>query len=85
VEIAGKPAPDLFLRACQELSLSPQEVIGFEDALSGIEALQKAGIFSIAIDRKTSLKLQHSGADLLVTDVSEVSIERLVDVFQRNT
>lgn len=82
VEMVGKPAPDLFLRACQELKLSPSEVIGIEDALSGIEALQKACIFSIAIDRKNSLKLQNSGADLLVSDLSEVTIEKLANAFQ---
>ena len=83
VELAGKPAPDLFLRATQELGLAPHEVIGFEDALSGIEALLKAAIFSVAIDRKNSLKLQSSGADMLVTDLSEVTIERLVDSFRK--
>jgi len=42
-KIKGKPAPDIYLKAAQILELSPSNCIVFEDALSGIEAAQKAG------------------------------------------
>ena len=45
----GKPAPNLYLKACKGLGLKPHEVIGFEDAILGIEGLKKANIKTVAI------------------------------------
>src|SRR5205807_605588 len=39
VPMHGKPAPDIFLQACEELEVRPEEAIGFEDAPSGIQAI----------------------------------------------
>lgn len=45
--IPGKPAPDIYIKAAEKLNLSPQECIVVEDAISGIESAQKAGIGKI--------------------------------------
>ena len=39
----GKPSPDIFILAANELGLEPKECIIFEDALSGITAAIKSG------------------------------------------
>ena len=39
----GKPAPDIFLLAAEDLNLKPENCIIFEDALSGITAAIKSG------------------------------------------
>lgn len=44
----GKPYPDIFLKAADELGLLPQECIVFEDAPSGIEAAKRAGCRVVA-------------------------------------
>ena len=42
--LAGKPAPDIYLRAAQNLGLEPAECIVVEDAHSGIHAARAAGM-----------------------------------------
>jgi alpha,alpha-trehalose phosphorylase len=45
----GKPAPDIFRKACEQLELKPNECIGIEDAYAGIESIKAAGLFPIGI------------------------------------
>lgn len=51
----GKPAPEIFLTATAALQLTPDDVIGFEDAQAGVEALNRAGIMAIGIDPENTL------------------------------
>ena len=46
---AGKPAPDIFLKACEELSIHPNEALVLEDSETGIEAAYRAKIPVICI------------------------------------
>jgi beta-phosphoglucomutase-like phosphatase (HAD superfamily) len=46
-EIPGKPAPDIYEIAAKNIGLSPKDCIVVEDALSGIESANKAGIGTI--------------------------------------
>lgn len=39
----GKPAPDAFLLAAQQLGVEPQHCVGYEDAVLGMEAIRNAG------------------------------------------
>ncbi len=39
----GKPAPDIFLKACEALSVNPEKTMVLEDAPSGIIAAYRAG------------------------------------------
>jgi alpha,alpha-trehalose phosphorylase len=45
----GKPAPDIFQKACEQLELKPNQCIGIEDAYAGIESIKAAGLFPIGI------------------------------------
>ncbi len=72
--IAGKPAPDSYLRAAQLLDVAPSEAAVFEDALSGVQA-GHAGHFGlvVGVDRVgQSEALRHNGADVVVSDLSEL-------------
>lgn len=46
-EIKGKPSPDIYLIASQNLGLEPKDCIVIEDALSGIQSAKDAGIGKI--------------------------------------
>ncbi len=46
-KIPGKPAPDIYLIAAQNLELDPKDCIVVEDAVSGINAAENAGIGKI--------------------------------------
>ena len=45
----GKPAPDIFLRACEKLSERPQDCLVLEDSEAGIQAAFSANIPVICI------------------------------------
>ena len=45
----GKPAPDIFLRACEKLSERPQDCLVLEDSEAGIQAAFSANIQVICI------------------------------------
>jgi HAD superfamily hydrolase (TIGR01509 family) len=47
--LAGKPAPDIFLKAAGMLEAQPAQCIVFEDAPFGIEAARRAGMRAVAI------------------------------------
>jgi beta-phosphoglucomutase family hydrolase len=72
--IAGKPAPDTFVVAAQELGVTPARSVVLEDALSGVQA-GAAGHFGlvIGVDRGAGAKaLTDAGATLVVTDLEEL-------------
>lgn len=72
--IAGKPAPDSFLRAAQLLDVTPAEAAVFEDALSGVQA-GRAGDFGVVVgvDRVGQAEaLRDNGADIVVADLGEL-------------
>ncbi len=73
-DIAGKPAPDSFLRAAQLLGVQPADAAVFEDAVSGVEA-GRAGNFGIVVgvDRVGQAEaLRRYGADIVVRDLAEM-------------
>jgi len=45
----GKPAPDIFLAACEALQLTPEECYVFEDGINGVKAGIAAGCHTIMI------------------------------------
>lgn len=72
--IAGKPAPDSFLRGAQLLNADPDAAAVFEDALSGVQA-GRAGNFGfvVGVDRVGQAEdLRRNGADVVVNDLAEL-------------
>ncbi|MGN0777658.1 MAG: HAD-IA family hydrolase, partial [Aristaeellaceae bacterium] len=45
----GKPAPDIYLRGAELLSLRPEECLGVEDSYSGVRAVRAAGMHCVMI------------------------------------
>ena len=43
----GKPEPDIYLKASEALNIQPDKCIVFEDALSGVQSAQRAGVKEI--------------------------------------
>lgn len=43
----GKPEPDIYLKASEALNIQPDNCIVFEDALSGVQSAQRAGVKKI--------------------------------------
>ena len=51
----AKPDPEVFLRACQLLFVSPEDSIVFEDSVAGIQAANSARMKSVGIGDKDIL------------------------------
>ncbi len=49
----GKPAPDLFLHAAQQMGFDPAQTAVVEDSVVGIEAARAAGMRALAFARHT--------------------------------
>ncbi|MDI6100516.1 beta-phosphoglucomutase family hydrolase [Actinoplanes sp. NEAU-A12] len=72
--LPGKPAPDTFLYGAELLGLDPANCAVYEDAQAGVAA-GRAGGFGIVIgvDRVGQAEaLREHGADVVVTDLSEL-------------
>jgi beta-phosphoglucomutase family hydrolase len=74
LKLAGKPQPDTFLKAAEQLGVEVKRAVVVEDAISGVQA-GRAGRFGlvIGVDRKGDAEaLRSNGADIVVKDLSEL-------------
>jgi trehalose 6-phosphate phosphatase len=70
--LAGKPAPDTFLKAAELLDVEPGQAVVFEDAISGVQA-GRSGRFGlvVGVDRRGDPEpLAANGADVVVSDLT---------------
>ena len=73
-QLAGKPAPDTYLDAAEQLGVPRERAVVVEDAISGIQA-GRAGDFGlvVGVDRGVGAdRLLESGADVVVSDLAEL-------------
>ncbi|WMN07481.1 HAD family phosphatase [Marivirga arenosa] len=70
--IKGKPDPQIYLKAAEELNISPENCVVLEDALAGIQSAKNAGMDVIGL--YTSLKKEELPDDvkLKVKDFTEL-------------
>lgn len=73
-DIAGKPAPDMFLAACDRLEVAPADSIVVEDAVSGVAAGAAGGFgLVVGVDRGAGRHvLLSAGAGMVVADLVEL-------------
>jgi beta-phosphoglucomutase-like phosphatase (HAD superfamily) len=75
----GKPHPDMFLAAADELGITPAEAVVVEDAPAGITAAAAGGMHSIGVARAGEADLlTTAGADIVVATLDEVDRDALV-------
>ena len=72
----GKPAPDIFLKAAQELHIEPSRSLVIEDAVAGVEAAHAAGMRCIAVAGNRDLPGLRK-AELMVKTLLEVDVKRV--------
>ena len=73
--LAGKPAPDIFVRAAAELGAAAAATVVIEDAVSGVRAARAGGFaLTVGIARDGGVRrLREAGADVVVSDLAEIS------------
>ncbi len=67
----GKPDPQGFLLACEQLGASCRHSVGFEDSPAGVAAVKAAGMRCVAVTT-TFPRDVLADADLVVDDLTEV-------------
>jgi beta-phosphoglucomutase family hydrolase len=72
--LAGKPAPDSFVRAAELLGVSAEQAAVFEDAVAGVQAGRDGHFaFVVGVDRVDHADaLRRNGADVVVNDLAEL-------------
>ena len=51
----SKPAPDLYLRAAENLSVDPKTCVAVEDTRAGVRAAKAAGMYAVQVAASTAL------------------------------
>ena len=71
--IKGKPDPQIYLKAAEELNISPENCVVLEDAIAGIQSAKSAGMDVIGL--YTSLKKEELPDGLLmkIKDFNELN------------
>ncbi|UCH12179.1 MAG: HAD-IA family hydrolase, partial [Candidatus Omnitrophota bacterium] len=77
----GKPDPQIFQMAAERLDVSCVNSVVFEDAVLGVEAAKRAGMRCIGVDRYNKPERLNK-ADAVVSDLSEVSFEKIAMLFK---
>ena len=76
----GKPNPQIFLKAAEELKARPEDCVVFEDSIAGIKAGNAAGMKVIGITTgHTAAQLQPSS--LVIDDYSTLTVQKLAALF----
>ncbi|MGW5114349.1 HAD family hydrolase [Streptomyces noursei] len=63
-----KPAPDLYLTACERLGVAPKCSVAFEDSATGIASARAAGLYVAVVPSLSGADLDH---DWLGTSLAE--------------
>lgn len=83
--LRGKPEGDIFVTAAKNLGTDPAHSVVVEDATSGVAAGKNGG-FSLVIGvarHKNEKELKEHGADIVVSDLSEVTFDEIHDWFKK--
>ncbi len=70
---AGKPAPDIFIKAARIANVDLQECIAIEDAKSGVEAIKAANVVAVSIG-------DIKGADYKLSCTSQLTYKYLATI-----
>ena len=76
--INPKPAPDIYLKTVQTLSVEPHFAVALEDSEPGCRAAKQAGLKAVAIPNRFSERQDLTVANLVVRSAEELDLDRLV-------
>ncbi len=81
--LKGKPEPDIFITACDNLGVEHHRVVIVEDAVSGVQAGSKGKFgLTIGVAREgNGQELLANGADVVVNDLSEIGVDGINELF----
>jgi beta-phosphoglucomutase family hydrolase len=83
--LQGKPAPDIFITACDALNAPYDRAVVVEDAVSGVQAGRNGNfglVLGVARQDNQSDLLRH-GADMVVEDLRAITYRKLQEWFSK--
>ena len=79
----GKPAPDVYLRACADIGADPRRAVALEDSAHGVAAARAAGLATVAVPSRITSYHDLSGADLVVDSLLDLHLADLTVLVHR--
>jgi len=76
-----KPHPDIFLETAKRLNILPENCIVIEDAKNGIDGAKNAKMKTIGVITKNHSAEELKHADLIITNLTELTIEKIKKLF----
>jgi beta-phosphoglucomutase family hydrolase len=85
IGLKGKPEPDIFTTACDNLGVEYHRSVVVEDAVSGVQAGRKGNFgLTLGLAREDNVKeLYVGGADLVVEDLGDIGLEGINAWFEK--
>jgi putative hydrolase of the HAD superfamily len=81
----GKPAPDVYLRACADLGAKPASSVALEDSAHGVASAKAAGMTAVAVPSRITRFNDFGAADLVVDSVEDLNVTLLEELVDRAT
>ena len=79
----GKPSPQVFLTASARIGIDPARCLVIEDAVAGVTAARRAGMFCLAVTNTHPAEGLRE-ADLVVNSLEEVRVEDIKAIFYKS-
>ncbi|GGI75492.1 beta-phosphoglucomutase [Legionella impletisoli] len=76
----SKPHPEVFLKVAEAFNASPENCMGVEDAVAGVQAINSALMHSVGIGDKHILK----EADIVLNSLKEFNCQKLLKFFSES-
>jgi len=78
---AGKPAPDLYLRAIEHFGVAPVEAVALEDSTAGTIAARAAGLWVVAVPNRSTHEHDFAAAHLVLPSLADTPLAELLGRF----
>ena len=72
----GKPSPQCFLLAANKMGVEPKNCVVIEDAVVGVRAAKRAGMYCIAV-ANTTPKEDIAEADFVIDSLEEITVKTI--------
>jgi HAD superfamily hydrolase (TIGR01509 family) len=79
----AKPAPDIYLKACDRLGVAPHQSVAIEDSRTGVASAKAAGLRCIAVPNGLTRRHDLSAADLIVDSLASVDFSEAIKRIDR--
>ena len=77
---SAKPAPDLFLKACEKLGTDPSAAAALEDSVNGVIAAKAAGMVCVAVPNPVTTHFDFGHADARIDSMHMATVAMLEDL-----